>query len=72
MRTNFSWYDGAQWNAFAASNNFSCKFYPGKEGNLIVLGNSPMEESYKGEFRKRKFLDLWYYKEPDFQNISSK
>jgi len=71
LRTNFSWYDGAQWTAFAKSGNYSCKFIPGKNGNTIVLGSAPLEESSKSEFRKRKFLDLWYYKEPNFQNISS-
>lgn len=70
LRTNFSWYDGSLWTQYSHSNNFSCHFAQGRDTNYLVLGSAPMEDG-QVEFQKRKNLDLWYYKDPDFLNIST-
>lgn len=70
MRTNFSWYDGSLWEKYSHMNNFSCHFEQGKDSNYLVLGSAPMEDG-DVEFHKRMNLDLWYYKDPDFFNIST-
>lgn len=70
LRTNFSWYDGSLWTQYSHSSNFSCHFEQGKDTNFLVIGSAPMEDG-QVEFQKRKNLDLWYYKDPDFLNIST-
>jgi hypothetical protein len=51
-------------------NNFSCHFEQGRDTNFLVIGSAPMEDG-EVEFHKRKNLDLWYYKDPNFYNIST-
>ena len=70
LRTNFSWYDGSMWGQYSKMNNFSCHFEQGKDTNFLVIGSAPMEDS-NIEFQKRKNMDLWYYKDPEFTNIST-
>ena len=70
LRTNFSWYDGSLWNQYSHMNNFSCHFEQGKDSNYLILGSAPMEDG-QVEFQKKKLIDVWYYKDLDFYNIST-
>ena len=51
-------------------NNYSCHFEQGKDSNYLVIGSAPMEDG-EVEFHKRMNLDLWYYKDPNFYNLST-